>query len=369
MNSSIYSQWEQWEAQIQTWLNQSNNDLELSNTTPFDRVILTILTIKYHVLYEDLTTDKNDNRLATIQLSKTKLMNVEIEKERHRDREKLFDNFTGRFLSPEEAAIETSFEWNEFNQLCDWHGLAFVQRFERCLPRFIQELIANTSAYEELRKNPRLKSSTTPIAQQVYQKKYENEIFLSIDMKSANFSILQHMHAIDPTIYPTWPDFLSTFVGSKSVFIHSKKLRMKCLGKLPEYYRLEALWTDYTAKIYQNTLLRCFDQKEIDVRCMTLCGDEIVFHLSSSMKVEKIIEFVDYIRQQLIKDSLIIKFTVQAYRLKSFSWQKTHTCFARHFIGQNEKEFDLKCVPFKDKNYAQAFTDYQQLQDSSFSLK
>lgn len=221
-------------------------------------------------------------------------------------------------------------------------------------------MISNTFAYEELRKYPQIKPSTNPIANEIYNKKYENEIFISIDMKSANFSLLQYINAIDSQIYPTWPDFLSTFVGSRSLFIHSKKLRMTCLGKLPEYYKLEALWTDYTAKTYRNILLRCFDEKEIDARCVALCGDEIIFHLDSSIKVRETIELVDFIQQSLIKNSPIVKFVVQAYRLKTFLWKKKYLCFARHFIRENiEQQFDLKCVPFKEKNYEQVFADYR----------
>ncbi|CAF3511106.1 unnamed protein product, partial [Rotaria sp. Silwood2] len=34
-------------------------------------------------------------------------------------------------------------------------------------------------------------------------------------------------------------------------------------------------------------------------------------------------------------------------------------CFVRLFIGHGEENFDLKCVPNKDRNYDQAYADYR----------
>jgi hypothetical protein len=365
MDNPIYLQWQAWEIRVQEWLNQPEEDLDLPDTTSFDRVILTILTVKYQVLYRDMDKEtefaaakKQDERKSTVKLFKTKPPYANME-ERHRDKEKIFDNFTGRFLSPQQVSNETSAEWHEFGQLCEWHGLAFLQRFELCLRRFVSELISMSPAYQELIRKPAIVSPKIRIENQVYEAKNDGQVFLSVDMKSANFALLQYIHAIDAHMYPTWTDFLSLFVGSRPLLVQSKNLRLRCLGKLPEYYKLNALWTHFTTTIYQKTLCHCLDEKDVDVRCVALNGDEVVFHLDASIEKEKIIDLMEYVQRRLTKESPIVKFLVQAYRLRVFHWEKKHICFARMFIGQGDGQFDLKCVPHKDRNYERACADFR----------
>lgn len=366
MDSQVYQKWQQWESRIQTWLNESDDELDLSETLPFDRIILTVLAVKYQILYKDMEKEarttkanKSEERKSVVKLSKVKAPIVEQEQERHRDKEKCFESFTGRLLSPEQVIAENSIEWQDFNQLYEWHGLAFLHRFLICLPKFIIELIATTNAYQEFIDQPKMTTPVVKIDNDVYQKKHNGHIFLSIDMKSANFASLQHIHAIDAQTYPTWSDFLSAFVGSRPLMTQSKVLRMRCLGKLPQYFKLEALWTHFTATIYKTVLLPYFDEIEEDTRCVALVGDEVVFHLDSSFNEDKIKNIIENIQNRLAKTSPIFKFQVQAYRLQTFIWQGKHTCFARLFIGQSEKKNDLKCVPDKDRNYDRAYADFQ----------
>ncbi|UJR16676.1 hypothetical protein I4U23_003576 [Adineta vaga] len=365
MESPVYHQWQQWENRVSEWLNQSDDYFELSDTTPFDRVILTILTIKYRLLYQDMdeenrftTAKQTDGRISTVRLFKIRTSDMQIKEESHRMREKLFDDFAGRLLTPEQVQTETSIEWQELNQLCDWHGVEFLTRFKRSIPRFISELIGTTIAYQELIQEPRRHSPVSEVNSQVFQAKNEGATFLSVDMKSANYSMLKYINALDAQMYPTWSDFLQTFVGSKPLFLQSKILRMYCLGKLPQYHKLQALWTWYTGNIYRTILCRCFDEKEIDVRCAALTNDEVVFHMDSSIKADKVIDLAEYIRKALIKESPLVTFSVQPYRIQAFHWRRKHKCFARMFLDENEKKFDLKCVPDKDKNYDQAYQDF-----------
>ncbi len=366
MDNRIYLRWQEWESRVQEWLNQTDDHLDLPGTRPFDRVILTLLTVKYQVVYRDMdrenafaTTKKNGKRKSTVQLSKTKVAEVKEEKERHRDKAKLFDDFTGRFLSPQQVSNEASAEWQEFNQLYEWHGLAFLERFQQCLRRFVSELIFTTPQYEELIRESAIVSSVTSIENQVYREDKDGQVFLSADIKSANFVMLQHIHAIDAHTYPTWSDFLSAFVGSRPLLVQSKKLRMSCLGDLPQYYKLEALWTHFTATIYHTILCPYFDERNLNVKCVALTGDEVVFHLDTSINSEDLRDLIENVQRRLTKESPIVRFRVQAYRLRSFHWQSKHMCYARIFFGEEDGQFDLKCVPHRDKNYEQACADFR----------
>jgi hypothetical protein len=368
MDTPIYIQWQQWESRIQDWLNQSDNELELLNINTFDRVILTVLTIKYQVLYEDLDKTiastrgkKHGERMSTIKLSKTKSSDIDEEKERYRDRKKIFDDFTGRLLSPEQVMNETSAEWKEFNQLCDWHGLTFMKRFDACLRRFISELISTTPPYQKLIQERALISPATKIDNEIYETKNDGQIFLSVDIKSANFALLQYINAINVNTYPTWSHFLSSFVGSRPCLTESKIIRMHCLGNLPQYSKLEALWAHYTGTIYRKILCPCLDEKDLPTRCMCLTGDEVAFHLQTPISEEQVIDLMDHIQKCLTKESPIVKFHVQAYRLRKFHWKNKDMCFARMFFGQGDNQFDLKCVPFKNKNYEEACADFTTL--------
>ena len=366
MDNQIYRQWQQWENRVQEWLATLDDDLDLSDTLPFDRVILTILTVKYQLRYRDMDKEvvvakakNHDKRHANLKLSKTKASDSEKPTERYREKEKLFDKFTGRFLSPQQVSTENSAEWQEFNQLYEWHGLAFLQRFEKCLRRFISELISSTSEYQDLIREPAIIPSATRIENEVYRTKNDGQIFLSVDIKSANFASLQYIHAIDAQRYPTWSDFLSFYVGSRPLFVQSKNLRLHYLGELPQYHKLEALWTDLTTKIYQTILCPCLDQLEIGARCVALSGDEVVMHLDASIQQEEVKDLLENMRQCLIQASSIVKCHVQVYRLQTFRWRNEHMCFARLFIGHGDGQFDLKCVPNKDRNYDRACADFR----------
>lgn len=368
MDSLTYIQWQQWEHRVQEWLADSKDDLNLVDTLPFDRVILTILAVKYQLQYRNLdkeiaeaTMEKENDDKTAVGLCKTKKKDGQDSNERHREKEKLFHDYTGRLLSPQEATTEDSAEWREFNQLHEWHGLAFLRRFEQCLRQFVSQLISTTPAYQELINQRKVVSSVAKINNDIYEKKNSGQIFLSVDIKSANFAMLQHIHAIDAQTYPTWSDFLSCFVGSRPFLTQSKLLRMKCLGKLPAYHKVEALWTHFTGNIYRKTLCSFFDEMDMNPTCMNFNGDEVVFRLDMSFKEQALIDLIHNLQKRLLRDSPIIRFHVQIYRLQAFLWRSKYMCFARMFIGQDDQQFDLKCVPDKDRNYATACADFRKL--------
>jgi hypothetical protein len=93
--------------------------LKIKTTFPFgiliQKNILTLLTAKYQVVYRDIDrlatiakTKKNGKRKSTVKFPKIKATDMKEEKERHRDEEKLFYDFTGRFLSSQQVSNETS---------------------------------------------------------------------------------------------------------------------------------------------------------------------------------------------------------------------------------------------------------------------
>ncbi|CAF3406049.1 unnamed protein product [Rotaria socialis] len=161
MNNPIYHQWQQWESQVLEWLNQSDEDLTVPDTDPFDRVILTLLTVKYQIVYKDMDKEtamakeeNQDERKATVKLSKIKTPYAITGKEDHQDKEKLFDDFTDRLLSPEQVSNENSIEWQ---------GLEFVKRSERCLAHFVSQLISTNTAYQEFIREPSMIAPVTKI--------------------------------------------------------------------------------------------------------------------------------------------------------------------------------------------------------------
>lgn len=89
---------------------------------------------------------------------------------------------------------------------------------------------------------------------------------------------------------------------------------MHCLDKLPEYYKLAALQMHFTDiyTIYKTVLCHCFDEKDIDAKCVVLDGDEVVFNMYFAIKKEKIIDLMEHVQIQnkLIKENFIVKFLV-----------------------------------------------------------
>ena len=130
---------------------------------------------------------------------------------------------------------------------------------------------------------------------------------------------------------------------------------MRSLGLLPQYYKVEALWTQFTGTVFEEILHPYFTERHSKADCVTLEGDEVVFHLK--MKHEREInQVVQDIHQQVNRNAQVI-FTVQAYRLQMFHWRNAHLCFVRLFLNPSKDKFDLKCVPNKEVNYEQAVAD------------
>jgi hypothetical protein len=128
-------------------------------------------------------------------------------------------------------------------------------------------------------------------------------------------------------MYATWSDFLTVFVGRRPLLLESKKLRMRCLGNLSEFYKLEALWTHYTTTIYRHILFRCLDENDVNARCVALEGDEVPFHVNASIRLEKVVDLVEHVQQRLTKGKPIVYKCFIGKRniciSHDYSWAKT----------------------------------------------
>ena len=138
MANSVIVHWQQWESRLQGWLNQSEPELDLKDTTPFDRMMLTVLTVKYQLSYVNEhklnrkkrhrkreksgeskdeaiqstgTTEQEYQNLSTVKLSKITSVKKENTLSQIGARCELFLELTGCFLRPAEASKDTSPQW------------------------------------------------------------------------------------------------------------------------------------------------------------------------------------------------------------------------------------------------------------------
>lgn len=93
MANSPIIHWQQWESRVQEWLNRSGNELILIYTTPSDRRILVVLTVKYQLLYVDM--DKLERKQDKVEHSE-------------KQNERLFLDLNGHYLKSAQAAKDTS---------------------------------------------------------------------------------------------------------------------------------------------------------------------------------------------------------------------------------------------------------------------
>ena len=160
----------------------------------------------------------------------------------------------------------------------------------------------------------------------------DGKIFISVDMKKANFSSLQHY---DDTMFacaPTWEDFIGLFTSNKHI-IQSKYIRQVILGNCNP--RRHITYEKYLMDGVLDLLADSFISKN---RVVFFSNDEIVFDVTDDVFARDRAELLQWVLDKKAE----IPLKVELFVLHKIGGIDGY--YKEIYKENGEKEIELKCV-------------------------
>lgn len=259
------------------------------------------------------------------------------------DRLKLYDKF-----------YDTLDKWDTFVQsLSEYHcEQDYFEEYNRVKDDAIKH-IKDSWTYkmfnEEDMNNFKVSHIGLP-AKDIFKSTNDGRMFISIDMKKANFSALKYYgRTIGSSMFnnaDTWEDFLCNFTFNDHI-IESKYIRQVILGNCnPKRHITYEKW------IMDNVLGKLEERFGEDVikKVIFFSNDEIVLDVMSlkeDFSVDAVGSFLDLVRV-LLKDVFTIPFRVELFTLHKINGtdgycKEIYTYSANDGFAK-EKEYEFKCL-------------------------
>lgn len=124
----------------------------------------------------------------------------------------------------------------------------------------------------------RFTTKTLPKVEKLYLPENADKLFVSIDIRSANYTMLKrHM----PTFLSgSWADLLRGFTKSEFL-IHSKQFREIVFGNLGLTKRIETMSSQYIQAVVDHIAESCQELSASDRHIVLQSGDEVVYEANS----------------------------------------------------------------------------------------
>lgn len=241
------------------------------------------------------------------------------------DRLKLYDKFYG-----------TLEKWNIFvNELGNYHcEQDYYEEYNNVKDMAISS-IKNSEAYQrfiEEDMNQYYVNHKYLPCQDIYHPDNDGKTFISIDMRKANFSSLQHYDSDMFTGAPTWEDFIGLFTDNKHI-INSKYVRQVILGNCNpkrhityEKYLMDGV-VDFVTTFFMPLNKVVF-----------FSNDEIVFDITDNeLNVENA-----YQLQNILDIKTTIPLKVELFTLHKING--TNGYYKEIFKVNGQKEIKFKCL-------------------------
>jgi hypothetical protein len=167
----------------------------------------------------------------------------------------------------------------------------------------------------------------------IFKSTNDGKMFISIDMKKANFSSLQHY---DNSIFAgasTWEEFISKFTDNKHI-INSKYIRQVILGNCnPKRH------TTYEKYLMDNVLNALYDHVA-EERIVFFSNDEIIYDMSNidSNTLKLVVKSIE----EILKERIDVPLRVELFKLHKING--TDGYYKEIFKENGEKDIDFKCL-------------------------
>lgn len=169
----------------------------------------------------------------------------------------------------------------------------------------------------------------------IYKESNVNKLFVSIDMKKANFSALQHYDSNMFGDSKTWEDFIGEYTNNKHI-INSKYIRQVVLGNCNP--RRQVTYE----KHLMGEVLSHIEKYNLKDRVVFFSNDEIVFDMSEDNVELKLLLYMCKCLQEDINEDLNIPCRVELFKLLNI---KGTDGYLKEVIKSiDEREYEIKCL-------------------------
>lgn len=243
------------------------------------------------------------------------------------DRLKLLDELYGT-LDKWNLFLE---ELNKYNSEQD-----YFEEYNRVKDEAIM-CIKNSEAYQKFNEEDMNKYRVTHTnlpSKDIFHPSNDGKIFISIDMKKANFSALQHYgDSISKSMFAgasTWEDFISLFTDNKHI-INSKYIRQVILGNCnpKRHITYEKYLMDYILGHVSAFWLSTYE-------VVFFSNDEIIFDVTGICN-KNISEM-----QRVLNEKMPVPVKVECFKLHKIKGIDGY--YKEIFKENDETEIELKCV-------------------------
>ena len=201
--------------------------------------------------------------------------------------------------------------------------------------------IKNSEAYQKLNSDDmnkyRVKHENLS-GKDIYKSTNEGTLFISIDMKKANFSSLKYYeYSIGESIFggaSTWEDFIKSFTDNKHI-IDSKYIRQVILGNCNP--RRHITYEKYLMDQVLSCLYDFVDEK----RVASFSNDEIVYDMTSASDLNTL-KLVKGLIDERLREKFNIPFSVELFTLHKI--YGTEGYYKKIFKENGETNIEFKCL-------------------------
>lgn len=201
--------------------------------------------------------------------------------------------------------------------------------------------IKNSEAYQKFNSDDmnkyRVKHENLP-GKDIYKSTNEGKLFISIDMKKANFSSLKYYeYRIGESIFggaSTWEDFIKSFTDNKHI-IDSKYIRQVILGNCNP--RRHITYEKYLMDQVLSCLYDFVDEK----RVASFSNDEIVYDMTSASDLNTL-KLVKGLIDERLREKFNIPFSVELFTLHKI--YGTEGYYKKIFKENGETNIEFKCL-------------------------
>ena len=202
--------------------------------------------------------------------------------------------------------------------------------------------IKNSEAYQKFNSDDmnkyRVKHENLP-GKDIYKSTNEGKLFISIDMKKANFSSLKYYeYSIGESIFggaSTWEDFIKSFTDNKHI-IDSKYIRQVILGNCNP--RRHITYEKYLMDQVLSCLYDFVDEK----RVASFSNDEIVYDMTSASDLNTL-KLVKGLIDERLREKFNIPFSVENC-LHYIKFMEQKGIIKRFFKENGETNIEFKCL-------------------------
>ena len=188
----------------------------------------------------------------------------------------------------------------------------------------IRDVFEKNIEYNELI-NKKLKGPEIKLRKDVYSISNVGKYFLSVDIKTANFTVLRNncpsLFTInsdsDSSRLLSWPEFVNQFTESK--FIQKSKYFREFVFGLTGFMGKAATLQEIYMDEVHNLIVKYFDDHKIPMNLKMKAGDELVYELADyNILIEQINIFIEYIKSNNYPDLHFRIFRIDQIQKKSF---------------------------------------------------